>query len=86
MSAEFEEQDHARAAKKFIDLANSLVAEGISMNTVSAALMTASGTYSTFTHVGDSGVLTPEEVNQFANAYRSQLAYIQDIKRAGSTE
>ena len=56
------------------------------MNTVSAALMTASGTYSTFTHVGDSGVLTPEEVNQFANAYRSQLAYIQDIKRAGSTE
>lgn len=81
MSNEFDEKDHSEAAQKFIDLANGLAADGMSMNIVSAALMTASCTYATFTHVGDAGVLTADEVEQFADAYRSQLAYIQDIKR-----
>ena len=81
MSAEQNQRDHAQAAQKFIELANTLAAEGLAMNMVSAALMTASGTYATFTHVGDAGILTDEEVEQFADAYRSQLAYIQQVKR-----
>ncbi len=84
MSDQFDERDHAKAAQQFIDLANTMAADGMSMNIVSAALMTASGTYATFTHVGDAGSLTAEEVDQFADAYRSQLAYIQDIKRSNN--
>ena len=44
MSAEQNQRDHAQAAEKFIELANKLAADGIAMNMVSAALMTASGT------------------------------------------
>ncbi|MEM1114448.1 MAG: DUF3144 domain-containing protein [Pseudomonadota bacterium] len=81
MSDEFSEQEHAKAAERFIGLANTLAREGTAMNTVSAALMTASGTYATFSHVGDNGVLTEDEIDQFTDAYRAQLKYIQDLKR-----
>ena len=85
MAEGFSEQDHMMAVQRFLELANTLAAEGLSTNVVSAALMTASGTYSTFSHVGDSGVLTEDEINQFTDSYRSQLSYIQQIKRERNT-
>jgi hypothetical protein len=76
-----EQQQHTIAMQKFLDLANSMVEEGMEINTISAALMTASGTYSTFAVMGDVGVLDDAAVERVAGAYKDQLVYIQGVKR-----
>ena len=73
---------HNRATSAFIDLANKMAREdGEDVKLVSAALMAASGIYATFTAAGNNGYLGPDGVEQVAELYKRNLAYVQDRKR-----
>ena len=65
----------------FIDLTNQMKDEGVSIGVVSAALMTASAVYATFTAVGNQGSLTDSGVDKMAAAYRNQLDQVQQARR-----
>lgn len=73
---------HNRTTSRFIDLANQIASEEGDPKLVSAALMAASGIYATFTTAGNEGFLGPGGVNQVAELYKKNLAYIQERKRA----
>jgi hypothetical protein len=68
-------------AERFIALANEIKNEGKPLALVNAALMSASATYGTYTAAGNQGYLKPSGVDRLVDAYRAQVANIQDIKR-----
>lgn len=73
---------HDACMQRFIDLANEMKNEGVPVNVVSWALMTASGIYATYSVVGNTGGLTESGVDKVADAYRQNLNNIQQLKRA----
>jgi hypothetical protein len=75
-------QQHEQCMQRFIDLANSMKDEGVPVNVVSWALMTASGIYATYSVAGNAGGLNPSGVDKIADAYRKNLANIQELKKA----
>lgn len=72
------------AVNRFIDLANSLKNDGVDVNIVATALMSASGIYSTYAAGGNQGGLTPAGVDKVAAAYKKELSRIQGVKRANA--
>lgn len=72
------------AVNRFIDLANSIKNEEVDVNIVATALMSASGIYSTYAAGGNEGGLTEKGVDKVAEAYKSELARIQQVKRANA--
>lgn len=72
------------AVNRFIDLANNLKNDGVDVNIVATALMSASGIYSTYAAGGNQGGLTPAGVDKVAEAYKKELSRIQDVKRANA--
>jgi hypothetical protein len=80
MSAEQTKQ-HDECMERFIDLANTMKNEGVPVNVVSWALMTASGIYATYSVAGNSGGLNPSGVDKVADAYRQNLANLQALRR-----
>jgi hypothetical protein len=80
-SAMSDQQNHQYCTEKFIDLANELKDEGMSVQLVSAALMAASGIYATYTAAGNTGALEPSGVDKVVNLYRKNLEFIQDRKK-----
>jgi len=72
------------AVNRFIDLANSIKNEDVDVNIVATALMSASGIYSTYAAGGNQGGLTEKGVEKVAAAYKSELARIQEVKRANA--
>jgi len=74
-------ENHSRCTKRFIDLANQLKEEGMPIELVSAALMSASGIYATYTVAGNEGGLEQSGVDKVVSTYRSNLENIQRIKR-----
>ena len=72
------------AVNRFIDLANNIKNEDVDVNIVAAALMSASGIYSTYAAGGNQGGLTEKGVEKVAAAYKTELARIQQVKRANS--
>ncbi|GAB4194517.1 MAG: hypothetical protein Tsb002_26140 [Wenzhouxiangellaceae bacterium] len=72
---------HNQATQRFIDLANELKGEGMDVRLVSAALMSASGVFATFTAAGNEGFLQPSGIDKIAAIYRRNLTYIQQRKR-----
>lgn len=77
-----EREDHQQLTNQFIKLANELKNEGYSVELVSAALMSASGVYATYSAAGNSGGLKPSGVDKVVDAYRRSLEYIQEVKKA----
>ncbi|MBA6413728.1 DUF3144 domain-containing protein [Parahaliea sp. F7430] len=67
--------------QRFIDVANTLKNEGVSTRVISAALMTASGVYTTYTVAGNAGGLNESGVEKVTEAYRQSLQNIQRAKR-----
>jgi len=76
-----DEENHMRCMERFIELANAMKDEGMPTRVVSAALMTASGVYATYTVAGNSGDLNPSGVEKVAAAYKENLENIQRVKR-----
>lgn len=75
-------EQHDDCMKRFIDLANAMKDEGVPVNMVSWALMTASGVYATYSVAGNAGGLNPSGIEKIADAYKQNLTNIQALKRA----
>jgi hypothetical protein len=75
-------QNHQHCTTRFIELANELNEDGHDVQLVSAALMTASGIYATFSVAGNEGGLNPSGVDKVVNAYRTSLERLQNVKKA----
>jgi len=79
--AKTDRENHLDSVNRFIDLANAMSDEGLDPKLVSAALMTASGVYTTYTVSGNRGGLTEAGVEKVARKYREELTRIQELKR-----
>lgn len=77
---------HQQCMQRFIDLANTMKNEGVPTRVVSAALMTASGVYTTYTVAGNSGGLNDSGIDKVTEAYRQNLQNIQQAKRQDEQE
>jgi hypothetical protein len=75
-------ESHNECTTKFIDLANELKEQGHNPQVISAALMAASGIYTTFITAGNAGGLQPSGVDKVVLMYRRNLEYIQERKKA----
>ena len=75
-------ESHNECTNKFIGLANELKDQGHTPQMVSAALMAASGIYSTFISAGNTGGLQPSGVDKVVMMYRRNLEHIQERKKA----
>ena len=75
-------EKHNHCTHKLIDLANELGEEGYDTQLISAALMSASGIYSTFSTAGNTGGLQPSGVDKVVMMYRRSLEHIQERKKA----
>ena len=75
---------HNHCTNKFIALANELKNEGHGPKLVSAALMAASGIYTTFISAGNAGRLEPSGVDKVVMLYRQNLEHIQKRKKEES--
>ncbi len=74
-------QYHQKCMQRFVDLANSMKNEGVPTRVISAALMTASGVYTTYTVAGNAGGLNDSGIDKVTEAYRQNLQNIQQAKR-----
>jgi hypothetical protein len=74
--------NHNHCTHKFIELANELKAEGMDIQLVSAALMTASGIYATYSAAGNDGALEESGVTKVVDMYRQNLEFIQERKKS----
>lgn len=81
-----EAENHQQCMQRFIDLANTMKNEGVPTRVISAALMTASGVYTTYTVAGNQGGLNPSGVEKVIQAYRQNLENIQRAKREDQQE
>lgn len=78
-------QKHQDCTQRFIKLANELKDEGHDVRLVSAALMSASGIYATYSVAGNEGGLNPTGVDKVVEMYRKSLERIQEIKKIRAT-
>ena len=82
MSEQKKKSQHDDCMRRFIELANEMKDEGVPVNLVSWALMSASGIYATYSVVGNDGGLNESGVQKVADAYHKNLANIQVLKKA----
>ena len=66
---------------RFITLANEIKDEGKEPEMVSAAMMSASAIYATYTVAGNAGGLNESGVDKVVAKYRECLDHIQELKR-----
>lgn len=76
---------HLDSVNRFIEMANAMKDEGININVVSGALMTASGLYASYVAGGNDGGLTESGVQKVSEVYKRELERIQKIKKEGGT-
>ena len=75
-------EKHMAATNRFIELANQMKNEGLSVELISAALMSASGVYATYTAAGNEGALKDSGVDKVTEAYRRSLEQVQAARKA----
>ena len=75
---------HTECVTRFIDLANTMKDEGIEIQAVSHALMSASGLYTTYTLGGNEGGLTDSGVEKVSLVYKHELERLQKSKKENS--
>ncbi len=75
-------EKHNAAVGRFIELANQMKNEGLDIQLVSAALMSASGVYATYIAAGNKGALKPSGVDKVVEIYRRNLEHVQEAKKA----
>lgn len=76
-----DQERHQQCTQRFIDLANEMKDEEIDIRLISAALMSASGIYATYTAAGNAGALEPTGVDKVVAVYRQTLEHIQQRKK-----
>jgi len=75
---------HLESVNRFIEMANAMKDEGVNINVVSGALMTASGLYASYVAGGNEGGLTDSGVQKVSEVYKRELERIQKIKKEAS--
>jgi len=78
--AEDKHQQHQACMERFIELANTMKNEGIGIDVVSWALMSASGVHASYTVAGNEGGLTSSGLDKIAEAYKQNLTQLQALK------
>ena len=77
-----DQENHQACLNRFIELANQMKDEGVAINVVSAAMMSASAVYATFVASGgNTGGLTDSGVDKVTAAYRQHLQRVQEMRR-----
>ncbi len=76
-----DQENHNQCTHRFIDLANEMKSEGLDIQLVSAALMTASGIYATYVTAGNDGGLESSGIDKVVMLYRRNLEHIQQRKK-----
>ena len=74
-------ENHQNCTTKFVELANSMTEEGMSKELVSAALMSASCIYATYSVAGNEGGLNSSGVKKVVATYATNLKAVQALKR-----
>jgi hypothetical protein len=74
-------ENHLQCMERFIELANSMKNDGMPTRVVSAALMTASGLYATYSVAGNEGGLNASGVDKVTAVFKQNLENIQRAKR-----
>lgn len=77
-----DKESHNECTHRFIDLANEMKNQGYDPQLISAAMMSASGIYATYTTAGNTGGLQPSGVDKVVMMYRRNLEHIQERKKA----
>jgi hypothetical protein len=72
---------HNDCTRRIIELANAMKEEEIDIRVINAALMSASGIYSTYMVAGNAGALEPTGVDKVVTVYRQTLEHIQNRKK-----
>ena len=75
---------HLDCVNRFIAIANAMKDDGIDINVVSGALMTASGLYASYVAGGNEGGLTDSGVEKVSTVYKNELERIQKLKQEAS--
>lgn len=78
-------EKHEQCTGRFIELANQMKDEDLDIQLISAALMSASGIYATYSVAGNRGGLNPSGVDKVVKVYRQNLERIQKIKKENAT-
>ncbi|MEQ8804043.1 MAG: DUF3144 domain-containing protein [Haliea sp.] len=79
--SESDAEKHSQCMERFIELANTMKNDGVPTRVVSAALMTASGVYATYSVAGNEGGLNASGVDKVTAAYKQNLENVQRAKR-----
>jgi hypothetical protein len=77
---------HTQCVNRFIDLANAMKDEGIEVQVVSHALMSASGIYTTYALGGNEGGLTASGVDKVSAVFKQELERIQESRKQSSVK
>ncbi len=72
---------HQKAVNDIIALANQMKDDGVQPQIIAAALMSASGLYSTYVHAGNEGFLRDSGVKKLVSAYERRVNEIQNFKK-----
>lgn len=75
---------HLDCVNRLIEIANTMKDDGIDINVVSGALMTASGLYASYVAGGNEGGLTDSGVEKVSMVYKNELERIQKLKQEAS--
>ncbi len=75
-------KDHQQCVEKFIAQANELTQSGLPADLVSAAMMSASAVFATFSVAGNEGGLNDSGVDKVVQAYRNCVEHVQKVKKA----
>jgi hypothetical protein len=70
-----------KSIERFINLANEMKEGGGTPEMVSAAMMTASALYATYSVAGNEGGLTESGVDKVVAKYRDCVEYVQEVKK-----
>jgi len=80
--ADEKRETHSQYTSEFIAVANKLKEAGGDIEVISAALMSASGIYATYSTSGNEGFLHDAGIEKVTEVYKKNLAYIQEIKKS----
>lgn len=72
------------AIQQFINVANGMKDDGLSIQAVSTALMRACAVYSTYVVTGNDGALKPSGIEKMQRLFGDELAAIQKAKISGA--
>lgn len=75
-------EQHQKAIQDFIQAANKMKDEGVSVKVVSSALMTANAIYASYSVAGNNGALTDSGIEKITQAFADKLAQVREARRA----